>query len=111
MFNPFLILFPCNQFINIHYYIIMLIHSSVDLFIRLITWKNVLKFLTVPMHIMDILSILPFYIGLVADMMSQTTDSTKQHGYVALRVCRTFRIVRIFKFVRHSKELIVVMKV
>ncbi|XP_063684368.1 potassium voltage-gated channel subfamily A member 10-like [Bolinopsis microptera] len=84
---------------------------SVDLFIRLITWKNMIKFLTVPMHIMDILSILPFYIGLIADMMSQTTDSTKQHGYVALRVCRTFRIVRIFKFVRHSKELIVVMKV
>ena len=70
-----------------------------------------LKFLTLPMHIMDILSILPFFIGLFADLMSQTNDSNKQHGYVALRVCRTFRIIRIFKFVRHSKELIVVMKV
>ena len=70
-----------------------------------------LKFLTLPMHIMDILSILPFFIGLFADLLSQTSDSDKQHGYVALRVCRTFRIIRIFKFVRHSKELIVVMKV
>ncbi|KAL5268171.1 hypothetical protein ACHWQZ_G002134 [Mnemiopsis leidyi] len=84
---------------------------SVDLFLRLISWKNMLKFLTLPMHIMDILSILPFFIGLFADLLSQTSDSDKQHGYVALRVCRTFRIIRIFKFVRHSKELIVVMKV
>ena len=89
----------------------LFIPFSVDLFLRLISWKNMLKFLTLPMHIMDILSILPFFIGLFADLLSQTSDSDKQHGYVALRVCRTFRIIRIFKFVRHSKELIVVMKV
>ena len=93
------------------YHVTMPLFYSVDLFLRLISWKNMLKFLTLPMHIMDILSILPFFIGLFADLMSQTNDSNKQHGYVALRVCRTFRIIRIFKFVRHSKELIVVMKV
>jgi len=30
---------------------------------------------------------------------------------VVLRICRTSRVVRIFRFIRHSKELIVVMKV
>ena len=35
--------------------------------------------------------------------------ASKQH-YVVLRVCRIFRIVRIFKFVRHSRDLLIIMK-
>jgi ABC-type phosphate transport system permease subunit len=32
-------------------------------------------------------------------------------SYVVLRVCRIFRIVRVFKFIRHSQDLIMIIKV
>ena len=38
-------------------------------------------------------------------------DDTTRKKYVILKMCRIFRIVRVFKFVKHSKDLIVIIKV
>ncbi|KAL5268015.1 hypothetical protein ACHWQZ_G004911 [Mnemiopsis leidyi] len=79
---------------------------TTDFLIRLVTWPSLLDFWKNLFNVLDILSILPFYVNL---MVGGGTEDDKQH-YVVLRVCRIFRIVRIFKFVRHSRDLLIIMK-
>ena len=95
---------------------------TIDLVLRFLTWPSFLSFWKNIFNILDILSILPFYVGLIADFtaenppvdmtdsdMSDITEMGKR--YVVLRVCRIFRIIRIFKFVRHSQDLILIVRV
>lgn len=95
---------------------------TIDLVLRFLTWPTFLSFWKNIFNILDILSILPFYVGLIADITAQGSDTpldgateveldamTKR--YVVLRVCRIFRIIRIFKFVRHSQDLILIVRV
>ena len=97
---------------------------TIDLVLRFITWPTFFSFWKNIFNILDILSILPFYVGLIADITSgdQLTVSVVEGAaadavieqskrYLVLRVCRIFRIIRIFKFVRHSQDLILIVKV
>ena len=112
---------------------------TTDFLVRLVTWPSLLDFWKNLFNVLDILSILPFYVNILVASDEQeagsTTDATgsvptlgndtfmndtvkatvaatqanTQH-IVVLRVCRIFRIVRIFKFVRHSRDLLIIMK-
>ena len=92
---------------------------TIDLVLRFLTWPSFLSFWKNIFNILDILSILPFYVGLIADFTAENppvdvTDSDMSEmgkRYVVLRVCRIFRIIRIFKFVRHSQDLILIVRV
>ena len=93
---------------------------TIDLVLRFLTWPTLLSFWKNIFNILDILSILPFYVGMIADLsaesaaMDNLTDSELNQmskRVVVLRVCRIFRIIRIFKFVRHSQDLILIVRV
>lgn len=66
--------------------------------IRLIASPNKIKFLKGVLNILDLLSILPFYVTL-----SVAKESAGSIGI--LRVMRVIRVCRIFKLTRHSKGL------
>lgn len=96
---------------------------TIDLVLRFFTWPSFFSFWKNIFNILDILSILPFYVGLIADLTADepSLDSDPisdiaavdemDKRYVVLRVCRIFRIIRIFKFVRHSQDLILIVRV
>lgn len=66
--------------------------------IRLIASPNKIRFLKGVLNILDLLSILPFYVTL--------TVPTESAGNIdILRVMRVIRVCRIFKLTRHSKGL------
>nr|XP_026693459.1 potassium voltage-gated channel protein Shal [Ciona intestinalis] len=70
---------------------------TVEYFMRLFASPNRCKFLRSVMSIIDVVAILPYYIGLII------TDNEDVSGaFVTLRV---FRVFRIFKFSRHSQGL------
>lgn len=82
---------------------------TLDFTLKLISWPKPWLFLKNVLNVLDLLAILPFYIELVAMFTSESGAAGDK--FVVLRICRTSRVVRIFRFIRHSKELIVVMKV
>lgn len=82
---------------------------TVDFLLKLVSWPKPWLFFKSPLNFLDFMAILPFYMELIAMM---TSGSGAGGGkFVVLRICRTSRVVRIFRFARHSKELLVVMKV
>lgn len=82
---------------------------TLDFCLKLISWPKPWLFFKNVLNVLDLLAILPFYIELIA--MFTSTSGNAGDKFVVLRICRTSRVVRIFRFIRHSKELIVVMKV
>ena len=83
---------------------------TIDFTVRLLTWPSLLDFWKNVFNVLDILSIMPFYVGLMANGYGNGVEEGASSHYVVLRVCRIFRIVRIFKFVRHSRDLLIIMK-
>lgn len=92
---------------------LVIIFFTVDLAVRFVTWPGLLSFWKNIFNILDFLSILPFFVSTIADSMADdgADSAATNKKYVVLRVCRIFRIVRIFKFVRHSRDLIMIVKV
>jgi len=92
---------------------LVIIFFTVDLAVRFVTWPGLLSFWKNIFNILDFLSILPFFVSAIADSMADDGEDSAATNkkYVVLRVCRIFRIVRIFKFVRHSRDLIMIVKV
>ncbi|XP_076806163.1 potassium voltage-gated channel protein Shal-like [Clavelina lepadiformis] len=70
---------------------------TVEYFMRLFAAPNRFKFLRSVMSIIDVVAILPYYIGLII-----TNNEDVSGAFVTLRV---FRVFRIFKFSRHSQGL------
>ena len=94
--------------------VIVISFFTIDLLIRFGTWPRLHSFFTNMFNILDILSILPFYVSVITDAVEDDVDPEAQYqhrSYVVLRVCRIFRIVRVFKFIRHSQDLIMIIKV
>lgn len=99
--------------------ILVIAFFTADLLIRFVTWPGLMNFWKNLFNILDILSILPFYVSLIAEAFEEDTPyelvveepHVSHNSYVVLRVCRIFRIVRVFKFIRHSQDLIMIIKV
>ncbi|XP_043944670.1 potassium voltage-gated channel subfamily D member 2 [Protopterus annectens] len=70
---------------------------TVEYLLRLVAAPSRYKFVRSVMSIIDVVAIMPYYIGLV---MSENEDVSG--AFVTLRV---FRVFRIFKFSRHSQGL------
>ena len=71
---------------------------TIEYLTRLACAKNKLTFLKGTLNIIDVLSILPFYIQLIMDSLD-----AKGGALEVLRVLRVVRVVRIFKLTRHSR--------
>ncbi|KAG7494783.1 potassium voltage-gated channel subfamily D member 3-like [Solea senegalensis] len=70
---------------------------TVEYLMRLFAAPNRCRFMRSVMSIIDVMAILPYYIGLV-----MTNNEDVSGAFVTLRV---FRVFRIFKFSRHSQGL------
>ena len=71
---------------------------SVEFSLRLIVCPSLTSFDKNPMNIIDLLSILPFYLTILL----QSVVGSNLEAFVVLRVLRIFRV---FKLTRHSKRL------
>ena len=71
---------------------------SAEYSLRLLVCPNVLGFVKNPMNVIDLLSILPFYLTILL----QSVVGSNLEAFVVLRVLRIFRV---FKLTRHSKRL------
>ena len=71
---------------------------SVEFSLRLIVCPSLISFVKNPMNIIDLLSILPFYLTILL----QSVVGSNLEAFVVLRVLRIFRV---FKLTRHSKRL------
>ena len=65
---------------------------TIEYLIRWICAKDRLRYPFTPMAIVDLLAVLPFYIGFMVDLR-------------VLRLVRTLRILRLFKFYRYNEAL------
>ncbi|KAI0978985.1 hypothetical protein GJ496_011083 [Pomphorhynchus laevis] len=70
---------------------------TLEYFLRLYASNNRLKFIKSVMSIIDVVAIMPYYVGLL-----MSTRGELSGAFVTLRV---FRVFRIFKFSRHSQGL------
>ncbi|XP_074798405.1 A-type voltage-gated potassium channel KCND2 isoform X2 [Natator depressus] len=70
---------------------------TVEYLLRLVAAPNRYKFVRSVMSVIDVVAIMPYYIGLV-----MTDNEDVSGAFVTLRV---FRVFRIFKFSRHSQGL------
>ena len=84
--------------------IICIVWFTIEYMIRLVSCPQKLKFLTEFMNCIDIISIGPFYICellnlvLINESMSVRLDNAKQ----VMQIFRVLRVLRILKFARHS---------
>ncbi|XP_028400663.1 potassium voltage-gated channel subfamily A member 6-like [Dendronephthya gigantea] len=73
---------------------------TLEYLLRFAAAKNKLNFVKGTLNIVDVLSILPFYIDLITRSLN-----AKGGAVEVLRVLRVVRVVRIFKLTRHSRGL------
>ena len=76
---------------------------TVDIALRMVTWPKFVKYWKDYKNVLDIMSVLPFYIEVIQWV---TTSSTAgKANYEFLRALKLIRVVRVFKVVRHSKVM------
>ena len=80
-----------------------IIWFTMDIVLRLFSWPGFVKYWRNILNILDVISVLPFYISLF-HWISNGSD------YFVLRVLRLARVIRIFKYVKHSDDLMIMMR-
>ncbi|XP_042563671.1 potassium voltage-gated channel subfamily A member 10 [Clupea harengus] len=77
-----------------------------ELGVRFVCCPSKSEFFNNMMNVIDICSIVPYFITLATDLLTTPDDSAGQNMSLAiLRVIRLVRVFRIFKLSRHSKGL------
>ena len=77
---------------------------TIDFTLRLFSWPRLKSFFTNGMNICDFLSLLPYYIP----QLIQLVDDRNVKSLVVLRIIRMFRIARVFRVIRHSHGLLII---
>ncbi|KAJ3597779.1 hypothetical protein NHX12_001296 [Muraenolepis orangiensis] len=75
-----------------------------ELVARFVVAPDLLRFFEHPLNIIDLVSILPFYLTLVIDLVAESSPALANLGRAA-QVLRLMRIFRILKLARHSTGL------
>ncbi|XP_063686054.1 shaker-related potassium channel tsha2-like [Bolinopsis microptera] len=79
---------------------------TVDIMLRMVSWPQFIEYWKDFMNLLDIFSVAPFYIELI----QLATANESDNNYDFLRALRLIRVVRVFKFVRHSESMMVILK-
>lgn len=98
-------IFGLNSFIMAYF--------TIDYLFRLCSHPETKVFLKMFLPWLDLLSILPFYLELVMMIPAKKEGAEEGEGssaFVALRVCRIFRVMRVFKFARRSENLLILIR-
>ncbi|XP_074833624.1 potassium voltage-gated channel subfamily A member 10 [Carettochelys insculpta] len=83
-----------------------IIWFSFELLVRFIVCPSKAAFFRNIMNIIDIVSIIPYFVTLTTDLVQQSELNGQQNMSLAiLRIIRLVRVFRIFKLSRHSKGL------
>ncbi|KAM6968282.1 LOW QUALITY PROTEIN: delayed-rectifier potassium channel regulatory subunit KCNS2-like, partial [Aplochiton taeniatus] len=77
---------------------------TLELVARFAVAPDLLRFFEHPLNVIDLASILPFYLTLVINLVAESSPALANLGRVA-RVLRLMRIFRILKLARHSTGL------
>ena len=85
--------------------IICIFWFTLEYIIRIYSCPNKKTFLSSIMNSIDLLAILPFYIGLLVENLNNGIDDRFTDVRRFVQILRIFRIVRIFKVARHSTGL------
>ena len=100
---------PRCAFILFYSNALIMLFFTGDVLARLLTWPgNITMFWRDIFNVLDVLSLLPFYIQIIELSIGQDREESAE--YIVLRVLRIFRVVRIFKFIRHSRDLMIIIK-
>ncbi|CAL8358047.1 unnamed protein product [Arctogadus glacialis] len=75
-----------------------------ELAARFVVAPDLLRFFEHPLNVIDLVSILPFYLTLVINLVAESSPALANLGRVA-QVLRLMRIFRILKLARHSTGL------
>ncbi|XP_070698421.1 delayed-rectifier potassium channel regulatory subunit KCNS3-like [Pempheris klunzingeri] len=78
---------------------------SVEFLLRLAVAPSVKKFLCSPLNIIDLLSIMPFYVTLACDIMEEGENTELENVGKVVQILRLMRVFRILKLARHSAGL------
>ncbi|KAL5261767.1 hypothetical protein ACHWQZ_G007462 [Mnemiopsis leidyi] len=90
---------------------------SADFLIRLVVWPGKLSFLKSVLNWLDFLAILPFFIMIIteymigADPTAESSADGSKGQFVALKVLRLMRVIRLLKLARHSDQLMIIVNV
>ncbi|CAL8080626.1 unnamed protein product [Calicophoron daubneyi] len=82
-----------------------IIWFSCELLIRFASCPSKLRFFKVMMNVIDLVSILPYFLTVGAVIMDDPKRQNQTTSLAVLRVVRLVRVFRIFKLSRHSKGL------
>lgn len=87
--------------------IVCIVWFTFELILRFLACPTLKKFFSKPLHIIDILAVLPFYIELIlwATGHNHTNMEKARIVLVFLRVLRIIRIFRVIKLARYSVSL------
>lgn len=75
---------------------------TIEFVLRLVSSPNIIKFLKGPLNIIDLISILPYYVTLLFTNQNYVNLNNARR---ILTLFRVLRILRIFKLARHSTGL------
>ncbi|XP_070776829.1 potassium voltage-gated channel subfamily S member 3a [Enoplosus armatus] len=78
---------------------------SAEFILRLAVAPSTRKFLCSPLNIIDLMSIMPFYVTMACDMMDEGENTDLENVGKVVQILRLMRVFRILKLARHSPGL------
>lgn len=78
---------------------------SAEFVLRLTAAPSARKFLCNPLHIIDLMSVVPFYVTIACDIMDEGESTDLENVGKVVQILRLMRVFRILKLVRHSPGL------
>lgn len=78
---------------------------SAEFMLRLAVAPSARKFLCSPLNIIDLMSIMPFYVTLACDIMDEGENTELENVGKVVQILRLMRVFRILKLARHSAGL------
>ncbi|KAK9533286.1 hypothetical protein VZT92_008414 [Zoarces viviparus] len=85
--------------------IVCVLYFSVEFILRLAVAPSARKFLCGPLNMIDLLSIMPFYVTIACDIMDKGENPSLENVGKVVQILRLMRVFRILKLARHSAGL------
>ena len=95
---------------------VCVIFFTFDFSLRLIVWPGKANFLKSVLNWLDFLAILPFFIMIITDYILTKAplpegELEAKGSFVALKVLRLMRVIRLLKLARHNDQLMLIVNV